>query len=76
VQDLVDGLDLLIRRRMKNNNNSADQAYSTAELAQRTKLFVEEVRAKNSANEHTESSKRCDEDSRGESVCGKVADFS
>lgn len=61
---------------MQDDNNCSNQADGAAELAQCSQLLVEEVRSKDGTDEHTQSSKRGDENSWGESVCGKVADFS
>ena len=54
MQDLVDGFDFFIWRGMENNDNGANETYCAAEFAQNTKLFLQEVRTKNSPDEDTQ----------------------
>ena len=46
MQDLVDGLNILVRGRMKHNDNSAKETDSATELAQNTQFLLEEIGAK------------------------------
>lgn len=43
VQDLIDGLDFLVWRSVQNDDDGADKANGAAQLAQCTKLLVQEV---------------------------------
>lgn len=75
LQILINGLDLLVRRRVKNDDNSSDQADSATETPQNSKRFLEEVRTKYGTDENTESTKRCDENGGSECVCSEIADL-
>ena len=39
-KDLIDGLNIFVWRGMEHNDNSTNQTNSTAELAQRSQLFL------------------------------------
>lgn len=56
VQDLVNGLDILIWRRMKDNDNSAKETDGAAELAQHTQFLLEEIGTQDSTNQHRQGS--------------------
>lgn len=75
VQNLVDSRDVFVWGCVQDNNDGADQADGTAELAQGAEDLVEEVGAEDSADNDTEGTEGCNEDSRSESVGRKVADL-
>lgn len=76
VQNLIDRLDFLVGRGVQNDDDGTDQANGTAQLAQRAKLLIQEVRSQHGADQDTESSQRSHQDSRGKGVGGEVAYFS
>lgn len=43
VQNLIDGLDVLVRGGVQNNDDGADEANGTAQLAQRAELLIQKV---------------------------------
>lgn len=43
VQNLIDRLDVLVRRGVQNNDDGTDEANGTAQLAQRAELFIQKV---------------------------------
>lgn len=50
VQNLVNGLNVLIRRGMEHNDDGADEADGATELAQRSQLLLKEVRSEDSTD--------------------------
>lgn len=75
MQDLINRLDILVGRGVQDNDDGANEADGTAQLAQRAQLLVEEVRAQHGANQDAEGAQRRHQDGRGKGVGGKVADF-
>lgn len=75
VQNLVYRLNLLVRRRMENNNDGSNQTYRAANFAQKTELFVQEVCSQHSANEHRKCSEGSHENGGRECVCCEVEDL-
>ena len=75
VEDLVDGLDILIPWRMENNNHTAYQTNSTPKLAEDSQFFFEEIRSENGANQYGQGAERSHEDCWSEGVGGEVKDF-
>lgn len=43
MQNLVNGLNILIRRSVQDNDNGANETNGTSKLAQDTKLFIQEI---------------------------------
>jgi len=43
LQNNLDGLDVLVRRRMQDDNEGADETYGATQLAEDAQFFVEEV---------------------------------
>jgi hypothetical protein len=43
IQDLIDGLNFLIRRCMKDNNYSSDETDGTTKFSQSSKFLLEEI---------------------------------
>jgi hypothetical protein len=76
VEDLVDGLNVNIRRRMKDDDDGTNQADSAAEFAQRPQIFVQKVGSKDCANKHTEGTQRRNKNSRRKGISSEVAHFS
>lgn len=75
VQNLVHRRNLLVRWRMEHDNHRADQTYRTTNLAQQAELFVEEVGAKNRADEDRQRAERGNEDRGRKRIRCKVEDF-
>jgi hypothetical protein len=75
VQNLVDRRNLLVRGRVQDDDDGANQANGTANLAQEAELFVEEVCAEDSADEDREGAEGGDEDGGRKGVGGKVEDL-
>lgn len=61
---------------MKNNDDSANEADGTAQLTQGPKLFLQEIGSQDGTDKYTECTKRRNENSRCEGVCGKITDLS
>ena len=75
MQDLVNGFDLLIWRRMEDNDDGADQADGAAQLAQRTQFLLQEIRPEDGADKNAEGAKRGHENGGREGIGGKVTDL-
>ena len=75
VQDLVHRRDLLVRRRMQHNNDTANQTDGAANLAQQSQLFVQKVATKHSTNEHTQRAERSNQNCRRKGIGGEVEDL-
>lgn len=75
VEDLVNRLNLLVRRGVEDNDDGADEADGAAELAQGAELLLEEVGAEDGADQNGEGTEGSDKDGGGECVGGKVADL-
>ena len=75
VQNLVDRGNLLVRGRVQDDDDGANQADGTANLAQEAELFVEEVCAEDSADEDGEGAQGSDEDGGRKGVGGEVEDL-
>lgn len=54
MQNLVDGRDGLIRRRMEDDDDGTDEAYRTAEFAQGSQKLVQEIGAEDGADQNRE----------------------
>lgn len=75
VQDLVHRRNLLVRWRVQHNDDTPNQTDGAANLAQKPKLFVEEIAAQHSANKHTQRAERRDKNRRRKSIRREVEDL-
>ena len=73
VEDLINSLDILVRRRVQHNDDSSDQANGTPQFAQRPQLFIEEVGPQHGAYQHSQSTQWGDKDCWREGVRCEVA---
>jgi len=76
VKDLVDGLNILIRWRMEDDDDRSNEADGATKLSKRAELFSQEIRAENGTNENTQSAQGCYQNRRREGICSKVANLS
>lgn len=56
VEDLIDGLDVLIRRSMEDDDDGANEADCAAELPQCTQFLVQEVGPEHGTDEDAQGS--------------------
>lgn len=75
VQDLVDGLDVLVRRSMEDNDHGAHKADGTTHLAQDSELLLEENSSQDCANDHRQGTQWSDQNGWGKSVGSKVGNL-
>jgi hypothetical protein len=75
VEDLVNRLDLRVRRCVKHDDDRAYEAYRATELAQGPQLFVEEEGSENGTYYDAQGAEWCHENCWRKRVGGKVTGF-
>lgn len=75
LQDLVDGLDVLVRRSVGDYQDRANKAHRTAQPADDIKPLAQEVGAEHGAREHAQGPKGRDQHGWGEGVRREVEEL-
>lgn len=76
VQNLVYGLDVLIRRGVQNDNNGTEKTDGASQPAQNAELLVEEVGSEDGSDQDRQGAEGRDENGWRKGVGGKVANLS
>ena len=76
MQDLIDGLDLFVWRRMEDNDHGSDQTDCAAKLPQNSQFFMQEVCAEDSSYQDAQGAQRRNENGWRKCVRRKIEDLS